>query len=176
MISFELFSTLFLSIAGSAAVARWVGRVSAEALIERTRARFAVDIETHRTTLKKSELIFEKQFQAASALFVLKNEIMPKPRPGGLDSDEAYEEIALHLSKIAGLLNGFLVAHGVILPKEARDSLVSAMYAAGEYAAEGDSVEPSAASVKVAEELFSTILQVEQLMIDVITKQSSAIS
>lgn len=90
MISWELISTLFLSIAGSAAISRWVGRVSAEALIERVKARFAVDIEAHRTTLKKSELIFEKQFQAASALFVLKNEIMPKPRLGGLDSDEAY--------------------------------------------------------------------------------------
>lgn len=68
------------------------------------------------------------------------------------------------------------MAHGVILPREARDSLVSAMYAAGEYAAEGDSIEPSAASVKVSKELFSTVLQIEQTMIDLITKQSSAIS
>lgn len=60
---------------------------------ERLKAELGRDVETHKWKLKKKEILFEKEFEAASEFFVLRRKIEPKFRDPDMDYSEAMEEV-----------------------------------------------------------------------------------
>jgi len=73
------------------------------------------ETESHKIKLKKSEFIFEKQYEAASDLFALVSEINPKLINLEMDSYDAFEVVARDFPKIEKLIETFLLKNSIVL-------------------------------------------------------------
>jgi hypothetical protein len=141
--------------------------------LERIKADFLRDVESYKVQLKKSEFLFQKQFEAASELVALKRKILPRYNSPFMDWDEACEGVAHSFRKIEELLNEYLASHGAVLPVEVRDAVVSMLADAGTYKFEVDHDGASDAAVKAAGELMEGMDKMEQKMVELVHGQSS---
>ena len=66
----QVLGTVFVSVAGAGAIllpfAKWIGALFAKTYVERVKQGLEQDTESHRTKLRKSEFLFQKEFEAAS--------------------------------------------------------------------------------------------------------------
>jgi hypothetical protein len=141
--------------------------------LERIKADFLRDVESYKVQLKKSEFLFQKQFEAASELVALKRRILPRYNSPYMDMHEACEEIAHGFGKIEVLLNEYLASHGAVLPVEVRDAIVSMLADAGTYKFEVGQGGASDVAIKAAGELMEGLQNGEQKMVELVHGQSS---
>lgn len=138
---------ILVSLGGGGAIvlamSGWLGKVWADRLMEKEKAKFSRDleafkhdlearVETHKIRLKKSEFIFQKEFEAASELVAYIQRLNPPYRHPMMEWGDACEEIGEKLEDIERDLNDFVSRHGAILSDDARGHLGSAIALAGE--------------------------------------------
>ena len=110
------------------ALSGWLGKVWANRLMVKEKAGYAQeleslrnhlvqDTESYKIKLKKSEFIFQKEFEAASTFVALKRSFMPAFNSPDKDWSEACDDIAKDFHKIEQKLNTYLATYGAVLHK-----------------------------------------------------------
>ena len=141
--------------------------------LERVKADFLRDVESYKVQLKKSEFLFQKQFEAASELVALKRKILPRHSSPYMDWHEACVEVACCFGDIENKMNDYLSLHGAVLPDSVRDAVISMLADAGTYKFEADHGRASDAATKAAGELLEGLQMAQQTMIDLVHEQTS---
>lgn len=157
----------------------WAGRLMEQEKSEHARAlealrtRLTQDTESYKIKLKKSEFIFQREFDAASEFVSLLRGILPPLSSPEMDLHEACEEIAHDFEKIEKLLNAFMSKHGAVLGAKARELLSSAsnLAANGKFLITGLDVPSDAA--KSADTLFNKLTEAEEALLEQVHSQSS---
>ncbi len=89
-------------------------------------------IESHKVRLKKSEFLFEKEYEATSEFVALLRSILPRHSYPDMNWHEACDHIAGNFGKIEHQLNDYLAMHGAVFNDEIVDLLVESLAIAGE--------------------------------------------
>ena len=99
--------------------------------LERLRDEMARDVESYKVQLKKSEVFFLRELEAASAFSSLFHSLLPAYSHPLIDWYEACDEIARNFGRIEGLLTDFMAKHAAMLTDEEHAELVDATSDAG---------------------------------------------
>ena len=185
---FHLAAAIIASLGGGAALvfafSSWLGKVWANRILEGDKAKYAQeledlksrylrDTEKYKTSLKKSEFIFEKEYQAASEFVALVQSIRPTFAHPDMDWYEACDRIALSFDTSETALEQFLAKHGAVLSEETRDLLGRCIAAAADgkfqVGAEGH-VDPHAN--KLAAEFYGNLEKIERALLTIVRDQS----
>jgi hypothetical protein len=144
---FEIGGAVMLSLGGASALifafSSWLGKVWAERILSREKAKYAeqmeefkkkltFETESHKVRLKKSELLFAKEFDAASSLVSLIKDITPTYSHPQMDWHQACDEIAHSFGKIEGLLRNYIRTNGAVLTAEIKKLIAECEGIAGE--------------------------------------------
>jgi Flp pilus assembly protein CpaB len=97
------------------AVSAFVAKFFADRSIERHKAELAQETETHKLSLRKKELLFGKQIDAASEFITLHQQLRPQYSHPDKDWDEACSEVVDEFSKVENKLNAYLAKYGAVL-------------------------------------------------------------
>lgn len=127
----EIGTAVLVSIGGAGLVlfglSSWLGKVWAERILtkekqkytedlEEFKQRLAIETESHKVKLKKSEFMFSKEYEAASKLVSINRDISPNYSHPEMDWYDACDHMALDFEKTERILHQFLKEHGAILP------------------------------------------------------------
>ena len=170
------------------AVLGFVGRSLFKATIDRDLERFKItlkaehdhaleaikyeasqQIESYKVRLKKSEFLFERQFQAATAMMNLFNAFSPRRSNPMMDWSDAMEEVVAGAGKTELALRRFRDEHGVALIEADREALGEAIAKANDILMEDYNGEPD----DIAAELHRMLEGLAHGLIDRIQSQSS---
>jgi hypothetical protein len=86
---------------------------------EKLRGELAKETETHKLNLKKREILFQKEIEAASAFIALRETIEPKLDPD-MDWVETMIGVAKDFANIEGKLRDYTAKYGAALSRENR--------------------------------------------------------
>ena len=106
-------------------------KAKADAEIERIRSEFVRSIESYKAQLKKSELLFQKEFEAASSFSAVYQSMLPKQTNPLMDQRDINASVAHSFALSETRLGEFLAKYGAVLTDEERSELSSAMQQAG---------------------------------------------
>jgi hypothetical protein len=183
---YEIAGAVMISLGGAAAIlfafSSWLGKVWAERILSKEKAKYAEDLESfkkklvletesHKIRLKKSELIFAREFDAASALVALVRDISPRYSHPLMDWHDACDSIAQGFGKIERLIGEYLRAHGAVLGEPVRDLLTSCIGIAGENQFEVFNGEVSSDANSAADQLYTNLQQAETALLAQVNSQ-----
>ena len=94
--------------------ANWIGKAVAEVYIEKMKHEIHQEIESYKMKLKKSEFLFQKEFEATSQFISLHRRLLPKYWPD-MDWEAVCEEFAGKLPEVEQELEQFIATHGAAL-------------------------------------------------------------
>lgn len=115
------------------ALLKYTSDLFAKEIIEKVKSDLQKELEAHKTSLKKSEFIFEKEFEAASDFVALKQNIYPLYRFPDMEWFDACEEIAKNFSKHESSIRQYISKHGATIEQSTLDKISSAEAIAGQY-------------------------------------------
>ena len=141
-----------------AGVGAWLGKLWLEKLLQAGQANLDRQVESHKASLRKSEFLFEKEFEATLGLNAILREIVPDPYHRDMDYEDACEAIASNLERIVGIIERFLDLHSASLLPQAVDLIGEASNAAswGKLQTGGD--------LGAAQTLWKNLESAEQVM------------
>jgi hypothetical protein len=120
----------------------WLGKVWANRLMEKEKNEhtreleslknsFLKDTESYKIKLKKSELIFEKQFEAASEIVALHRSFFPDTNFPDMDWEDVLDHYAFSSKEIEKKLKEYLSRHGAVLGEEVEEKISECLGIAG---------------------------------------------
>lgn len=181
-------TAVLAALGGGAAIifgsSSWLGKVWANRLMEKEKAEHAreleslrnkltQDTESFKVKLKKSEFIFQKEFEAISEFVSLKRSFLPTFSRPQMDWYEACDDIAQKFNRIEKSLNSFIAKHGAVLTKELSDLLSYSAGIAGENKFDVSITDVPPSANKAAQELMTKLDEVEEKLLDKVHSQSS---
>ncbi|WP_299654147.1 hypothetical protein [uncultured Jannaschia sp.] len=127
----------------SAAVSGFVGRIVITRIVESYKSKLNLQLEKYkselasladrqRLLLKRQELMFEKEYAAASDFFRFYSGVVPDPWAPDLDWSDAQAEIAGNFHKHASELKKFLAVHTASISQPTLMTLESAFASAND--------------------------------------------
>lgn len=132
--------------------------------IELLKNNFVQETESYKIKLKKSEFIFQKQFDALSELTTINFELLGIYSRPDMDWEDACDEIVSQFHIIEKNLLIFLSKHGAILPTNVKDLVISCKSSAGSNKFEYDT------NINVlrneASDFYDNIKKAEELMLN----------
>ena len=156
------------------AMSNWFGNILETRYVERLKQEIQQEVESYRTKLKKSEFLFQKEFEAASQFMWLRRELEPRYRFPDMEWYDACREFAAALEKVERELEKFVSMHGAALKQEVLDDLSSAIAAAGHgKVAVAYNTENPKAEVSVANRILEKLSTVEEKLRSAVWSQSS---
>jgi len=162
----------------------WLGKIWANQLMAKDTAKYAEELaalrnrltretESYKIKLKKSEFIFQKEFEAASEFVAMVRKFLPTYSRPQMDWGDACDEIAQDFHKIEVALGMFLTKHGAVLQNDARDAICLCIAIAGEAKFEITSPDVPRAANQAASELYKKLQEVEQYLLNQVHSQAS---
>lgn len=100
---------------------------------ERLNGELANETESHKLFLKKQEILYQTQLEAASAFVALHRTIEPKYRHPDMDWDEALDNVVDDFTTIEKKLRNFISAFGAVLSSENRVQISTCMITTSNY-------------------------------------------
>lgn len=148
-------------------------KAKTDAEIERLKNELMHRVESYKVQLKKSEFLFQKEFEAASAFAALLQSIHPGFNHPTMGWYEACDAIAEDFEKIEIRLNDFLAKYGAVLTDNEKKILTSAISDAGygKFDVIGGEVDTDAN--QKAGELYFNLQELEKQLIGRVRDQSS---
>lgn len=144
---------------------------------ELIKGRTSQKIETHKLNLRRAELLFEREVEAAKDFIAVRESSLPSYRPG-MDSYDADESIAMSLNGIETNLQKFKIKHGVVIAKEIRIILDETIGIAQEHGYEEalhehsdpkHPYEPSSEAINGAGRLRNNLQKIEDKLLEKIS-------
>jgi len=184
----EISAVALGSLGGGAAIifgfSNFLGKVWANRLMTKEKAEYARELESlrnrlvketesYKLKLKKSELIFEKELEAASRFVALRRSFMPTYSHPGKDWCEACDEIAQNFENIAEELNAYLAEFGAVLQKKAQSLINSCETKASVNQFEADGANVSIEANRAADELYTKLQDAERALLEQVHSQST---
>ncbi|OBT07094.1 hypothetical protein A9267_14595 [Shewanella sp. UCD-FRSSP16_17] len=162
----------------------WLGKVWANRLMEKDKSKFLTDLEnlknglvneteSYKIKLKKSEFLFEKEYEATSELTAIIRSFLPPLRDQNMDWYDACDEIAQSFPRINKSIDKFLSSHGAILNDEQKDLLTECVGLASYYSHETQQNEVSKDANGAAEKVYSNLLKAEKSLVKQVHSQVS---
>jgi len=185
----EIAGAILVSLGGGAVIifsfSNWLGKLWANRLMEREKAEYrndlerfkgdlSRDLEQHKVKLKKSEFLFQKEFDAASELVAYHEEMMPP----ALHPDMHMDDVFLHIfdtSEDTELwIKSFVTRNGVVMPKEVRSNMIMASRIAGEckFSSIEDNEEGLEHKIERGREIYNHIRMGMEVMKNKVWKQA----
>jgi hypothetical protein len=134
--------------------------------LEKLKNDLSKEAETHKLSLKKQELIFNKELEAASEFMRFHRKIRPTYSHPDMDWDDACEDVVQRLGSIETDLENFIIMHGSVITQIARDMLNECITTASHYKfAAIEEQQLVSEAKKHAGELLIKLTKVEELLI-----------
>lgn len=168
-------TTIILSLFGGGGIvvvfSNWIGKILADRYVEKLKQEIQQEIESYKTKLKKSEFLFQKEFEAATEFISIRRELMPKYRMPDMDWDDACEDFCQIFDKASERLEDYLGTHGAALkaPVLAQLSVAISQCQEGQF----ENPEIGNGAKKTAGEVMSVLEEVEVDLRDAVWSQSS---
>lgn len=165
----EMVLSVLAALGGGAVIiagfAHWLGNLWAKRLIQNEKSKLDLEIESYKVKLKKSEFIFEKQYEAASELTAMIRKFLPPLRYPEMEWGDACDEIAQDFESIIVELERFLSTHGAILDKETRNLLSNSIGLASQAKFDVDGGEVSHQANSAANDVYNKLVKAEENLI-----------
>jgi transcription antitermination factor NusG len=154
-------------------LSNWIGRLLAERYVEKLKHEIQQEMESYKTKLKKSEFLFQKEFEAASQFVALRRRFYPQYRFPEMEWDDACEDFASNFKGVEKALESYLAEHGAALSKKTLDQISHAIAeaGAGKFEVRGDTV--SVEGVKTADRVLEVLEKVEDELREAVRSQST---
>jgi len=181
--------TILASIGGGTAIvfgfSSWLGKVWANRLMEKEKNEHSRELESLKNTflretesykikLKKSELIFEKQFEAASELVALHRSFMPQINFPHMDWEDVVDHYAFSSQKIEKELEKYLSRHGAVLGEAVEEKISECIGVAGWNKFEiNKEYEVTSKGKDEGEKIYKLLNEAKKLMIQEVMTQTS---
>ena len=115
-----------LGIVGIAFVRRnWIAEFLANKYLEKRKHEMQQELESHKTKLRKSEFLFQKEFDAASAFISLSHELLPDRKYSEMECRDTSKDLAQNFELVENALNSYIATHGAALKNETLERLIS---------------------------------------------------
>lgn len=165
-------------------LSNWLGKVWSDRLVEKLKAENSRDlervktelvheVESYKVKLKKSEFLFQKEFEAASAFATIFRSMHPGFNHPYMDWYEACDEIAQCFSSIEKKLEKYFSEYAAVLTEEERKLLIDAISDAGYSKFEVIDGKVSAESNHAADVLYKKLISLEGKLIARVRNQAS---
>lgn len=142
-----------------------------ERALERLKSRYELELERHRLSFRKSEMLFEKQIEATNAFIRLQSKHVPLPWRPDIDFDDLVERVIGNAHQIGSDLAEFLDNHGAIIRAEDRQELGIMAARANELSFFESTTDPIQ-NQAIAEELISDLEEFEIKLLDWVQGQA----
>lgn len=173
-----LVASIIVSLGGGGAIvlglSNWIGRMLADRYVEKLKHEIQQDLETYKTRLRKSEFLFQKEFEAASGFITLRRSLMPKYRFPEMEWHDACEDFAGDFGKVEKKLEQYLATHGAALNDETLERLSGAIdqVSAGKFKVSCEDV--SLEGIKIAGKVMDELEEVEKQLHAAVRSQSAS--
>ena len=161
--------------AAAALLSAYVGRILSNQVVERLRGELSRDLETHRIRLKKSEIFFEQELNAAKIFVAFTRRMMPRFRHPLMDWHETCDRIASNFESHENFLDSFLADHGAIISDAASKIIVEASVIASEFKFEaiddGLELDVSPQANEAAEQFYNKVKEAERALLKSLRNQ-----
>lgn len=143
--------------------------------LERVKSDLAKESEAHKLKLRKAELLFERELQAASEFTALYHRIRPDYSRPDMEWEDACDAVAARFPSIEKDLEAFLVKHGAVLTATIREKLREAVAAAshnkfGAYEMEVDQADAQARAA--GGRVLDALAEGETLLFDLVKNEA----
>jgi hypothetical protein len=180
--------TILASLGGGVVIvfafSNWLGKVWANRLMEKERAehneelerlksKFLKETESYKIKLKKSELLFEKQFEAASEFVALFRSFMPAYSFPHMEWEDVCNHFVRISENIERDLDKYLSRHGAVLGGDVVDKISSCIGISGEIKFGAKSPDVSGHSMSEASRLHDELEKTEELLLNKVHSQAS---
>jgi hypothetical protein len=169
-----------LSLGGGGAIvlglSNWIGRILGDRYVEKVKHELEEEIESYKTQLRKSEFLFQKEFEAASQFLSLRRRLWPRYRFPEMDWHEACEDFASNFENVEKELEGYMATHGAALNQKALDRLSNALEqtASGKFEVSGDTGDTvSGEGIDIADKVMDELRAIEKELHEAVWSQSS---
>ena len=170
----QVAATVVVSVASGGGLvlwlSKWIGELLANRYVERVKHELQQEMESYRTKLKKSEFLFQKEFEAASEFIQLRRRLWPRMRHPDEEWDEAVTEFGRNLEKVEEEVGRYLSTHGAALQERVlemvRKTVDEAEYGKFEW-------EESGPSRRIAEGILDRLKEIEDELRSAVWAQSS---
>lgn len=170
-------ATMFvLSLGGGGVIvlglANWIGRILAKKYVERLKQEIQQEVESHKTRLRKSEFLFQKEFEATSAFISLRLRLLPRYRFPEMEWHDACEDFAASFEQVEKTLDSYIATHGAALQQQTLERLTSAKTRASWGKVEVANGNVSMEAIRYADEAMNALEEVEKEMYRTVWSQS----
>jgi hypothetical protein len=127
--------------------------------LETHKAHLSKESENHKLSLKRQELLFQRELDAADAFMAVWRVINPKHNRPEMDSYDACVDVAQELETIEKVLDEYLVRHSVAISENARNMIERAVSEAAteKFFVSDIDREPPAEAIKAAEHILQAV-------------------
>jgi hypothetical protein len=135
--------------------------------VERLKGELAKETETHKLKLKKQEMLFTKELDAAVQFFALHKHIRPSYSHPDMDWDEAVEEVARDFTDTEHRLKKFMTEHGPVLSERVRDDLehCADLASNNKFASSGVGLGDMRVAKEAAKEVLKRLKEIEEQLV-----------
>lgn len=151
-------------------VAKCVAKLMAKTYVEQVKHELRQETESYRTKLRKSEFLFEKEFEAASEFIDLSRRLSPKIQYPEEKWDEAVDRFGRKLEQVEKEIGQYLSVHGAALREPVqsmvRKALDKAEYGKFEWHEDGP-------ARSIAEDVLNSLEEIEAELLRAVWEQSS---
>lgn len=144
----------------------------ADRYLERVKHEIQQEFESYKTKLKKSEFLFQKEFEAASQFISLHDSLLPRYLYPEMDWGDACVDFVRNLSEVEKKLGQYKATHGAVLQEDALDHLTKAIRKASNNKFE-DVWNTATDVIQIAEETMDELEKVEKELREAVWSQSS---
>jgi len=140
--------------------------------VEKLKGELAKETESHKLLLKRHELLFMKEMDAASAFIALHREVEPKRRHPDMDWDEAMEDVADDFSRTEIKLRNYVSEYGAALSPDNRGQIDKCMLiASNNQYAKHESDQAVDEAKKAAEDMLNQMKEIEARFLSELRRQ-----
>ena len=169
-------ATFVVSLGGGGVIvlglANWIGKILANKYVEKLKQEIQQELENHKTRLRKSEFLFQKEFEATSAFISLRIRLLPRYRFPEMEWPDACEDFAHSFEQVEKSLESYIATHGAALQNETLERVTNAKTRAswGKLEVTNDNV--SREAIRYAEEVMNALDEIEKELYRTVWSQS----
>ena len=167
-------ATVIVSLGGGGVIvlglSDWIGKILAGRYVERLKHEIQQEIESYRTRLKKSEFLFQKEFEATSRFMSLRRDLLPDYRSPEMDWHDACLDFANNVDTVEERLEQYMATYGAALKDPVLERLTHAITQAGWGKFENPQ---DRAYTDTAAKVMATLQDVEKELHEAVWSQSS---
>ena len=169
-------ATVVASLGGGGAIvlglADRIGKVLASKYVEKLKQEIQEELESHKTRLRKSEFLFQKEFEATSEFISLRIRLLPRYRFPEMEWHDACEDFAHRFEQVENTLESYIATHGAAFQQETLERLANAKTRAswGKFEVTNNNV--SGEGIRYAEEVMNALEEIEKELYRAVWSQS----